>query len=40
VIGDLMDCYEVASLPILDAFHEMGVDAQPSPTSDRRSRPS
>jgi len=26
--GDLMDCYEVLCEPILDAFHEMGVDAQ------------
>jgi lipoate-protein ligase A len=25
--GDLMDCYEVLCEPILDAFHEMGIDA-------------
>jgi len=26
--GDLMDCYDVLCEPILDAFHEMGVDAE------------
>jgi len=35
--GDLMDCYEVLCEPILDAFHEMGVDAQFVPRSIPRS---
>jgi len=26
--GDLMECYDLLCDPILDAFHEMGVDAQ------------
>jgi lipoate-protein ligase A len=26
--GDLMECYDLLCEPILDAFHEMGVDAQ------------
>ncbi|MFB6299466.1 MAG: biotin/lipoate A/B protein ligase family protein [Halobacteriales archaeon] len=26
--GDLMDCYEILCQPILDTFHELGIDAR------------